>query len=120
MSTKNEIARRQVDHWFTYHLPTDAERMRLSDVRTAAKRFAHVILDNAPLSADRTAALRLLRECTMTVNAAIVVPPVAVWAAKSMAEPVVAKQEPVDDIVYYSDPSQKEAQWTNKSKSKDC
>lgn len=61
-----------VDHWFTYHTPTAAQVDALHVLREKAREFAHLILDKVPTSADRSAALRKLRECVMTANAAIV------------------------------------------------
>ena len=61
-----------VDHWFTYHAPNDAQGEALHALREEARTFAHLILDKVPASSDRSAALRKLRECVMTANAAIV------------------------------------------------
>ena len=61
-----------IEKWFTYHKPTEEQAQALERVREAAKVFAHVLNDNVPPSADRTAAMRKLRECVMTANAAIV------------------------------------------------
>jgi hypothetical protein len=59
------------EYVFTHHRPTPDKLHHYDAVHDAAKRFAQVILDNTPPGADQTAALRLLREATMTANAAI-------------------------------------------------
>jgi hypothetical protein len=61
-----------VEQLFTYR-PPDAEQIeQLGNVRNAAKGLAHVIMENCPKSADRTAAIRKLREAVMTADASIV------------------------------------------------
>lgn len=64
--------RQLVENWFTYHAPTPEQITQLANVRSAAKMLAHVIIENTPPSADQTAALRKLRDATMTANASIV------------------------------------------------
>jgi hypothetical protein len=61
----------KVEIWFTYHSPTEAQRIAYEAIRPAARHLAHIIIDCTPPSADQTAALRLLREVVMTANAAI-------------------------------------------------
>lgn len=61
----------KLDNWFTYHAPKGDDPEKYDKIRTAARAFAQVIVDNTPPSADQTAALRKLRESTMTANAAI-------------------------------------------------
>lgn len=61
----------EVDHWFTYHDTKGDQLDRYVRLRESAKRFAHDILDYVPPCADRSAAIRKLRECIMTANAAI-------------------------------------------------
>lgn len=65
------VTREQVDNWFTYHAPDDRQRKAYTNIRYQAKSMAYVILEQTPPSADQTAALRKLRECVMTANAAI-------------------------------------------------
>jgi hypothetical protein len=61
-----------LDHLFTYHGPEDGIQVQAYDsIRSTAKYFAEVILRHTPAGADRTAAIRKLRECVMTANAAI-------------------------------------------------
>lgn len=61
-----------LDDCFLYHSPSPDQGERLYEVSGAAKEFAAVILRYVPKSADRSAALRCLRECRMWANAAIV------------------------------------------------
>lgn len=56
---------------FTYHDPNLDTAQRYETVRDAAKHLALVIWKNCPYGADRTAAIRKLRETVMTANAAI-------------------------------------------------
>ena len=56
---------------FTYHAPTPDQLPKYAAVRTAALEFARVIEANVPACADRSAAIRKLREAVMTANAAI-------------------------------------------------
>lgn len=60
-----------IDNWFTYHSPREDQVVRYSRIREKAKELAHVINECCPESADKTAAMRKLREATMTANAAI-------------------------------------------------
>ena len=60
-----------IDVWFHYHKPLPHQVNRYDAIRSAARQFAQVLVENSPVSADQTAALRKLRECVMTVNAAI-------------------------------------------------
>ena len=61
----------EIEDLFTYHAPKGDQPMRYDIVRGAAKAFAHVIVANTKPSADQSAAIRMLRECVMTVNASI-------------------------------------------------
>lgn len=65
------ISDEQLDIWFTYHPPTPAQQQSYVRLRDAARSFAQVIRDETPAGADQTAAIRKLRECVMTANAAI-------------------------------------------------
>lgn len=61
----------EIDNIFSYHAPKGDQPQRYDQIRTAAKAFAHVLIENTPPSADQSAALRKLRECVMTANASI-------------------------------------------------
>ena len=56
---------------FTYHPPETGDRERFEAITAAARAFAAVILEQCPPSADRSAALRKIREARMTANSAI-------------------------------------------------
>lgn len=56
---------------FKYHAPTPDQLPRYAAIRQAAKNMAEVLMANCPPSADRTAAIRKIREAMMTGNAAI-------------------------------------------------
>lgn len=60
-----------IDNWFTYHPPTDAQKAKYERIRVTARQLAYVLADECPPSADRSAALRLLREAVMTAIASI-------------------------------------------------
>ncbi len=60
-----------IEELFTYHAPDDVQKVKYEVLRLAAKNFAKVLRESCPKSADRTAAIRLLRECVMTANASI-------------------------------------------------
>lgn len=57
--------------WFTYHAPEGDDVARYEQLREAGLRFAEVIVNLTPESADQTAAIRKVREAVMTANAAI-------------------------------------------------
>jgi hypothetical protein len=60
-----------LDDVFSYHAPKDDQIPRYNLLREGAKAFATLIVQTVPSSADRTAALRKVREAVMTANAAI-------------------------------------------------
>lgn len=61
----------QIEHWFTYHSPTEDQLPRYVRVREAGQALALAILDCTPESADQSAAIRHVREAVMTANAGI-------------------------------------------------
>jgi hypothetical protein len=65
------MTREQIDNWFTYHAPTPDHLVSYEKLRGDARSFAHAINELVPECADKTAAIRKLRECVMTANAAI-------------------------------------------------
>jgi len=65
------ITPQELDDWFTYHAPKGNQPERYVLIRDTARALADVIVNNTPSSADQTAAIRKLRECVMTANAAI-------------------------------------------------
>jgi len=64
------IEQSQLDNWFQYHTPNADDVVAYGEIRNKAKEFAECIIANTPASADQTAAIRLLRECVRTANAA--------------------------------------------------
>lgn len=64
-----------LDRWFTYHAPDDAQIEAYQTLRARGAALAHAILTCCPPSADRTAAIRKVREAIMTANAAIACEP---------------------------------------------
>lgn len=57
---------------FSYHAPGAAGLIDIADIRAAAQEFAKAIILHAPQSADRSSALRHVRNAMMEANAAIV------------------------------------------------
>lgn len=60
-----------IERAFTYHPPKEGQPERYVAIRDAAKELALAIAKNCPDSADRSAAIRKVREAVMTANAAI-------------------------------------------------
>jgi hypothetical protein len=60
---------------FRYHSPTPEQVARIGDLRHAAFNFAMALEMNVRPCADRTAAMRKIREALMTANAGIVLEP---------------------------------------------
>lgn len=57
---------------FTYHAPTSpAVRASYERIRSAGYALALAILEEVPDCADQQAAIRMVREATMTANAGI-------------------------------------------------
>jgi hypothetical protein len=65
------ITDEQLNNWFTYHSPSAEQLPKYQAIREAAYNLAKTIVDNSPVSADQTAAVRKVREAAMTANAAI-------------------------------------------------
>lgn len=61
----------QLDNWFTYHAPGPGDADRYEQLRAAGGQLARVICELCPPSADRTAAIRKVREAIFTANASI-------------------------------------------------
>jgi hypothetical protein len=56
---------------FRYHPPTPDTLPKYAAINQAAKNFAEIVLANCPGSADRSAAIRLIRDARMTANASV-------------------------------------------------
>ena len=61
----------RLDLAFTYHQPNEEKSRLYASVRVAGQSLALAILNAAPKCADRTDAIRKVREAVMTANAAI-------------------------------------------------
>jgi hypothetical protein len=61
----------EVKEQFTYHAPAEDQLPRYNALREEGFHLALVIMRLTPPGADQSAALRKLRECMMTANAAI-------------------------------------------------
>ncbi len=59
------------EYVFEHHAPNAEKLVHYETIHTAAKVFAQVLLKHTPPSEDQAAALRLLREATMTACAAV-------------------------------------------------
>lgn len=60
-----------LDEVFKYHTPDQQQIAAYTAIRRAARALAEIIILECPPSADRTAALRKVREAVMTANASI-------------------------------------------------
>ncbi len=56
--------------WFSYHAPTPEDVVAYESIRNFAKLLAYTIIAVTPKCADQASALRKLRDCVMTANAA--------------------------------------------------
>jgi hypothetical protein len=61
-----------LDEVFKYHAPTEEQVGQMKEIRDRAHDLAHCILVHCPASADKTTAIRKIREAVMTANASIV------------------------------------------------
>lgn len=61
----------KLEEFFKYHPPTPFTGPKFETLREAARHFAKVILMNVPPGADRSAAIRKVREAVMTANAGV-------------------------------------------------
>ena len=61
-----------LDSLFEYHAPNENQIADMNLLRTHAKILAHTINNVVPESADKSAAIRLLRQCVQISNAGIV------------------------------------------------
>jgi hypothetical protein len=60
-----------LENIFSYHAPNPEQLVHYKAVREGALAFAKVLEAHVPDGADKSAALRELRVCVMTANAAI-------------------------------------------------
>jgi hypothetical protein len=62
----------EIDNIFNYHAPSAEMTAKFLVIRDAIIKTAYAIEEQCPPGADRTAAMRKLKEAHMTANAAIV------------------------------------------------
>ena len=60
-----------LDNWFSYHTPRPEQIQTYTDVRNKAKELAELFNSVVPDCADKTAAMRHLRETVMAMNLTI-------------------------------------------------
>jgi hypothetical protein len=65
------VKQEDLDNWFSYHSPTLNQQTAYMTLRETAKRFAEMFDASVPDCADKTAAIRKLRETVMAMNLAI-------------------------------------------------
>jgi len=65
------IPQSDIDNWFTYHAPVPEQLQAFADIRWAAKIYAETVNKYVPDSADKTAAMRKIRESVMAANLAV-------------------------------------------------
>ena len=61
----------QLTNWFSYHPPLPGQSESYERIRAAALEFARVVMAECPASADRTVAIRKVREAVYNANASI-------------------------------------------------
>jgi len=67
-----KVDKTKVEEAFTYHAPNETQIKQMQMIREKAKELAYLIFEECPASADRTAALRKLRETVTTANSSII------------------------------------------------
>lgn len=60
-----------LDNWFTYHAPRPEQLVSYQKIREAGRYIANVFNRHVPAGADKTAAMRKVREAVTTANQAI-------------------------------------------------
>jgi uncharacterized protein YeaO (DUF488 family) len=71
------MRKEEIENWFCYHAPNPETLAHYNSLREKAKEFAELFNAAVPDCADKTAAMRKLRETVMAMNLAIAcyVPP---------------------------------------------
>lgn len=67
----DKITFENLRHAVYYHAPTPEKAVKYKGIADACYEFMGVVLENAPDCADRSAALRSIREARMWANSAI-------------------------------------------------
>lgn len=75
MHPSNRPTLENLTELFTYHAPTEVDKLAYDKINKAAQEFARVVLETCPECADRSAAIRLVREARMVANASIACAP---------------------------------------------
>lgn len=75
MHPSNKVTNENLGDVMTYHAPKDFQVGIYASINEAAKAFAAQILASCPDCADRSAALRAVREARMWANAAVALEP---------------------------------------------
>jgi len=75
MHPSNQITLENLKEVVYWHRPNLAAVTKFHDIALASEQFMQVILNLVPQCADRTAALRCVREARMWANAAISLDP---------------------------------------------
>ena len=60
-----------IDNWFTYHAPRPEQIVPYAAIRDKAKELAELFNNAVPDCADKTAAMRDLRNTVMAMNLAV-------------------------------------------------
>jgi hypothetical protein len=60
-----------LDNWFEYHSPNPGQVQTYAALRSKAKELAELFNDAVPDCADKTAAIRELRNTVMAMNLAV-------------------------------------------------
>jgi len=68
--TKQDLLEK-LDVWFKYHSPTKEQTERYQKIRSAAKDFAQLIIENTPYCDDQLFAIQQIRSAVMFANASI-------------------------------------------------
>lgn len=71
MHPSNRITLENLDSAVFWHKPSGDKPEKYEKIAHASKAFMQVILENAPDCADRSAALRCVREARMWANSSI-------------------------------------------------
>jgi hypothetical protein len=66
-----QVNEHNVEEVFTYRPPTEEKIAQYTEIRQGVKAFVDLLLKNCPQCADRTSAIRHVRNAVMEANAAI-------------------------------------------------
>jgi hypothetical protein len=69
--SKAELTNKIFDDVFIYHPPRPGQEEKYAAIRAAGKSLVMTIIATCPQCADRSAAVRKVREAVMTANASI-------------------------------------------------